>query len=90
MNNPFTTHPKSIGESYWQHFVFAIFVGLNMIVGGLIFIVHAFFPFVFLKTGSNFLLKMTGKFICRMPTTDDRIMRISKYINDKNVTECQK
>lgn len=90
MNNPFTTHPNSIGETYWQHFVFAVIIGLNMILGGIAFIIHAVFPFVLLKAGSNYLLNTAGKFICRMPTADERVMRISKHINDKNVFECTK
>ena len=49
MKNIFTNHPKSVGESYLQHFLFALNVGLRLILWGIIALIHGLFPFT-LKT----------------------------------------
>ena len=47
MKNIFTQHPQSVGETYFQHFRFAGFTGLKLILWGFIAIIHALFPFLF-------------------------------------------
>jgi len=47
MKNIFTEHPNTVGETYFQHFLFALGTGLKLIFWGLIAIVHALFPFLF-------------------------------------------
>jgi hypothetical protein len=53
MNNPFTAHPRSVNESYWQHFGFALRFGIKMTLGGLAALVHAVFPFLFVTTAGR-------------------------------------
>lgn len=53
MNNPFTTHPYSVNETYWQHFAFALRFGYKMTLGGLAAVLHAFFPFLFVATAGK-------------------------------------
>lgn len=90
MKNVFTEHPHSIGESYFQHLFFALKFGSTMVLGGLACIVHAIFPFCCKKTGSNFLLKMTNDFICRMPVVEERVMMLARSIDQKNAETQQK
>jgi hypothetical protein len=52
-DNPFTQHPSEVGESYGEHFRTASGFGLTMVAGGLACLVHAVFPFLFVKTGSR-------------------------------------
>jgi hypothetical protein len=52
-NNPFTHHPREIGESYGAHFANAGLFGIRMIGGGIACIVHAIFPFLFVNKGSE-------------------------------------
>ena len=47
MKNIFTEHPKSVDETYLQHFLFALITGLKLIYWGIIAIIHAFLPFTF-------------------------------------------
>ncbi len=54
----FTEHPASVGESYWQHLGVATGFGVSMIVGGLACLVHAVFPFLFLRTGSATITRL--------------------------------
>ena len=49
----FTEHPASVGESYFEHMGMALRFGAKMLLGGLACLVHAFFPFLFVRTGSE-------------------------------------
>lgn len=83
MNNPFTSHPDSIGESYWQHLWHAGKFGILMIIGGIACLIHAILPFLFEHTASNFLFKMTENMINRLPGPDERVKRLSSCIAQK-------
>jgi hypothetical protein len=52
-DNPFTKHPREAGETYAEHFGVATSFGLRMIGGGLACLVHAVFPFLCERTGSE-------------------------------------
>lgn len=56
--NPFTDHPRSIGESYGRHFLHAARFGLTMIGGGLACLAHAALPFVCERTGSDTIRRL--------------------------------
>ncbi len=53
MRNPFTAHPREVGESYLRHGAFACRYGLKMTLGGLAALVHGLMPFLFETTGSR-------------------------------------
>ena len=53
MRNPFTTHPRDVGETYLEHGLFASRYGVKMTLGGVAALIHAVFPFLFEKTGSR-------------------------------------
>ena len=59
--NPFTHHPREVGESYPEHFSTAAGFGLQMIAAGLAALVHAVFPFLFVETGSRTLRRLHGR-----------------------------
>jgi hypothetical protein len=63
--NIFTQHPNELGETYVTHFVNASAFGLRMLAGGAAVLLHAFFPFLFVQTGSRTMDKlhrrMTGR-----------------------------
>ena len=61
MTNPFTAHPASVGETYGQHFAFALAFGMRMTLGGLAAIVHAVFPFAFITTASGTLDELNAR-----------------------------
>jgi hypothetical protein len=56
--NPFTRHPKEVGESYFEHMGVATRVGLQMGWGALACFVHALFPFLCVATGSQTIEKL--------------------------------
>lgn len=83
MHNLFTQHPKSIGETYWQHLWHASKFGILMLVGAIACLIHAVLPFLFEQTASNLLFKMTKHMVTRMPNSDERIILLKKCIMQK-------
>ncbi len=53
MRNPFTTHPREVGETYFEHGLFACRYGAKMTLGGIAALVHGLLPFLFETTGSR-------------------------------------
>src|SRR5688572_15672031 len=53
MRNPFTAHPRDVGQSYFEHGVFACRYGARMTLGGVAAFLHGVFPFLFKTTGSR-------------------------------------
>ncbi|MBM3535885.1 MAG: hypothetical protein FJX60_22975 [Alphaproteobacteria bacterium] len=61
MANPFTDHPRAVGETYLEHSRVAGSVGFKMVGAGLACLVHAIFPFLFVTTGSRAILTLHAK-----------------------------
>jgi hypothetical protein len=61
MANPFTAHPASVGESYGEHFAFALAFGARMALGGIAAMAHALFPFAFINTASRTLDELNAR-----------------------------
>ena len=53
MRNPFTAHPREVGETYLEHGLFACRYGARMTLGGVAAFLHGLFPFLFKTTGSR-------------------------------------
>ena len=49
----FVDHPRSVGETYGEHFAVALGFGLRLIGAGLACLVHACVPGWFTRTGSR-------------------------------------
>ena len=58
MNNPFTRHPHSIGETYLEHMKIALSTSIKIQLVVLTIVVHAILPFLFEHTGSDELNKI--------------------------------
>lgn len=59
----FLSHPRSVGESYGEHFLMALSFAVNMLAGGLILLVHAVIPGLFVRNGSQLINKLHGRMI---------------------------
>ena len=59
----FTTHPASVNETYIQHMKSALTFSLTFFGGGIIALIHAFFPFLFEKTGSELITRLHQKMV---------------------------
>jgi hypothetical protein len=49
----FTRHPRSVGETYTQHFGVAMSFGGKLLLAGLACVVHALLPALFERTASR-------------------------------------
>jgi len=59
----FTEHPATVGESYGEHFVFAITVGSRMVAGGLACMLHAVLPEFCKTTGSRTIRELALRLV---------------------------
>lgn len=69
--NIFTKHPHSVNETYIEHMSFALKFGFGLVGGGLACIVHAIFPFLFEKSGSQTALHAVESFVSRSNAVDE-------------------
>ena len=49
----FVDHPRSVGETYGEHFAVALGLGLRLIAAGAACVLHALVPCWFTRTGSR-------------------------------------
>jgi hypothetical protein len=63
--NPFTDHPREVGESYFEHMAIAERFGARMAAGALACFVHAVFPFLCVRTGSATIDRLHRKLHAR-------------------------
>ena len=72
----FFEHPKSVGETYGQHFSNALSFAMAMFAGSLACLIHAIIPAAFKKTGSSIISKLHGSMVVHRTTDitahDDR------------------
>jgi hypothetical protein len=58
LSSLFSGHPSSVGESYVSHLVSASRFAFKMIFGGIACLLHALFPFLFIKTASALITEL--------------------------------
>jgi hypothetical protein len=59
-DNPLARHLAEVGESYTEHCGKAAGFGFRMIGGGLACLVHAIFPFLFVRAGSETVKRLNA------------------------------
>jgi len=64
-------HPRTVGESYTEHFGIAGRFGLTMVVGGLKCLAHAVLPSVFERSASDCVGKLNGELTRRRAASAD-------------------
>jgi len=57
----FTEHPRSVGESYWQHMGVALSFAGALWLGAAASLIHAVFPFLCTRTGSGIVLRLHAR-----------------------------
>ncbi|XJJ70838.1 DUF6356 family protein [Novosphingobium sp. BL-8A] len=63
----FLDHPRTVNETYGEHWYVANRFGLLMIVAGLGTMLHGFVPGLMTRTGSNMVKKLHGEMAHRQP-----------------------
>ena len=62
---PFTAHPATVDETYFEHARFAFRFSAHLLLAGLAALVHAILPFCFEKTAGNIIGKLYGEIAAR-------------------------
>ena len=58
MDNPFTKHPKSVNETYFQHMWQALKISAKLEWLSFCVFIHAVFPFLYKHAGSKGVQKL--------------------------------
>ena len=59
----FGEHPASVGETYGQHLRAAIWFAGQMFLGAAACLVHALFPFLFVRSGSMIIARLNERMV---------------------------
>ena len=76
MKNLFTEHPTTVGEGYFEHLLSAAHFSASLLLAGIVCLVHALLPFLFVKTGSQLVSQLYQRMVAqrdlrRAVTPDD-------------------
>jgi len=71
-------HLSQVEETYFEHFKFAMWAGLVMLLLGIVSIIHAIFPFLFSRTPDKIFKYFQEK-------SNDRITRVNETLKRKNI-----
>jgi hypothetical protein len=69
----FTEHPASVGETYWGHLLRASWFGGRMLLAAGACFVHAIFPFLFVKTGSQAITELHAAMVTHRRVTPKEV-----------------
>jgi hypothetical protein len=74
----FLDHPRSVNESYADHWRVANRFGLLMIAAGVGTMLHGFVPGILTRTGSRMVKKLYGEMMRRQPELASHIPAFSR------------
>jgi hypothetical protein len=70
LNKLFLEHPKSVNETYTEHFIHAMGFSMTLQMAAFACFVHALVPAFFVKTGSMLINKLHRKMVVFRVKTD--------------------
>jgi hypothetical protein len=59
----FTAHPASVDESYLEHMAVALSFSARLLFAGIVCLVHAFLPFLFVRTGGQVIAELHDRMV---------------------------
>lgn len=71
LNRLFLDHPRTVDETYVEHFRTAMGFGTAMLAGGAACLVHALVPALCMRTGSDTVKRLYGRMKSRQPAFRD-------------------
>jgi len=79
----FTEHPRSVGETYFQHMTSAATFSGRMFTGALCCLLHAIFPFLFERTASGIIAELYDRMVANRVRGCTSPNNISVYGTDE-------
>ena len=77
INRIFLSHPRTVGESYWQHFGVATRFGGTMIIGGVKAVLHGIFPNICQTAGSDTVRNLHAALVEKRSNKRDAIAEMN-------------
>jgi len=71
-------HLSQVEETYFEHFKFALWAGLTLILLGIVSIIHAAFPFLLSRVPDKI-------FRYFLKNSQHRIDKVNKILKEKNI-----
>lgn len=68
----FLSHPRSVGETYFEHACTAARFGVTMVIGGVACLIHALLPTLFPRSASDRVKRLYAQMIARQPAFAER------------------
>lgn len=75
LTDSFSAHPRSVGETYWQHLAVSLRFAGSLLLAALAALVHGLFPFLFVRTGSSIISRLHEKMVLHRLRTAARDQR---------------
>ena len=72
LKDRFTDHPETVGETYTEHFSSAMGFSLSLFKAAFCCGVHAIFPFMFEKTGSESITTLHDRMVTNRSRLKDK------------------
>jgi hypothetical protein len=70
----FLDHPRSIGETYFEHQRNALGYAVSMLAGGIACLLHGLIPGTFVTTGSRTVRKLYNQMLLRATNSERSIL----------------
>jgi hypothetical protein len=65
LDRVFLAHPRTVDETYREHFAFALRIGARLLMAGSAAVVHAIVPCLCQTTASRIVLSMNADIVAR-------------------------
>ncbi|MEM6652545.1 MAG: DUF6356 family protein [Pseudomonadota bacterium] len=77
----FTEHPRSVGETYFQHMQSSFGFGLSLFIASFACFIHAVFPFLCVRTGSSTVQTLHRRMVTHRARTPQRETRARERVD---------
>jgi hypothetical protein len=75
----FLDHPRSVGETYFEHQRNALGYGVSMLAGGIACLLHSLIPGMFVTTGSRTVRKLYDRMLLNRKSSSERSIFVESW-----------
>jgi hypothetical protein len=75
----FLDHPRSVGETYFEHQRNALGYAVSMFAGGTAYVLHSLMPGTFVTTGSRTIRKLYDRMLQNRKSNSERSIFIETW-----------
>jgi hypothetical protein len=75
----FLDHPRSVGETYFEHQRNALGYAVSMLAGGIACLLHSLIPGMFATTGSRMVRKLYDQMLLNRKSNSERSIFVESW-----------